>query len=56
MIFVDSDIPTYLLGAAHPHKADAKALVDRAVASGERLVTDVEVLQELCHRYGGATT
>ena len=51
MIFVDSNIPMYLIGAAHPHKTDAQVLLERLVASGERLVTDAEVLQEILHRY-----
>lgn len=51
MIFVDSNIPMYLVGAAHPRKIDAQRLVERALADGERLVTDVEVLQEILHRY-----
>lgn len=41
----------YLVGAAHPHKTDAKRLLDRAVADGEPLVSDAEVLQEILHRY-----
>ncbi|MFO1364296.1 MAG: type II toxin-antitoxin system VapC family toxin [Burkholderiales bacterium] len=51
MIFIDSNIPMYLVGAAHPHKGDAQKLLERAIASGERLVTDAEVLQEILHRY-----
>jgi len=51
VIFVDSNIPMYLVGAAHPHKADAQRLLEAAIAAGERLVTDVEVLQEVLHRY-----
>ena len=51
MILVDSNILMYLVGAAHPHKVDAQRLLESALAAGERLVTDVEVLQELCHRY-----
>jgi uncharacterized protein len=51
VIFVDSNIPMYLVGAAHPHKADAQRLLESAIAAGERLVTDVEVLQEILHRY-----
>ena len=51
MIFVDSNIPMYLVGAAHPHKADAQRLLERCVADEERLVTDAEVLQEILHRY-----
>jgi predicted nucleic acid-binding protein len=51
LIFVDSNIPMYLLGAAHPHKAEAQMHLERLVAAGERLVTDAEVLQEILHRY-----
>jgi predicted nucleic acid-binding protein len=51
VIFVDSNVPMYLAGSPHPHKADAQILLERLVASGERLVTDAEVLQEILHRY-----
>ena len=51
MIFVDSNIPMYLIGAAHPHKAEAQLLLERLIAAGQRLVTDAEVLQEILHRY-----
>ena len=51
MIFLDSNIPMYLVGSAHPHKADAQRLLESAIAAGERLVTDAEVLQEILHRY-----
>ena len=51
MILIDSNLPMYLVGADHPHKADARRLLETAIASGERLVTDVEVLQEILHRY-----
>ena len=51
MIFVDSNIPMYLIGAAHPNKATAHILLESLIAKGERLVTDAEVLQEILHRY-----
>jgi uncharacterized protein len=51
VIFVDSNIPMYLVGASHPHKLDAQRLLESALSTGERLVTDAEVLQEICHRY-----
>ncbi|MDB4983354.1 MAG: vapC13 [Myxococcales bacterium] len=51
MIFVDSNIPMYLVGQPHPHKADARRLIEAALVGGERLVTDAEVLQEILHRY-----
>lgn len=51
MIFVDSNIPMYLVGGPHPHKAGAQTLLERSIAQRERLVTDAEVLQEILHRY-----
>ncbi len=51
MIFVDSNVPMYLVGAPHPHKADAQRLLERLIAERRRLVTDAEVLQEILHRY-----
>lgn len=51
IVFVDSNIPMYLVGAPHAHKRDAQVLLERAVAAGDRLVTDVEVFQEILHRY-----
>ena len=51
MIFVDSNIPMYLIGGPHPHKDDARRLLERCIAERQRLVTDAEVLQEILHRY-----
>jgi hypothetical protein len=51
LIFVDSNIPMYLIGAAHPHKTEAQVILERLIAGGQRLVTDAEVLQEILHRY-----
>ena len=51
MIFIDSNIPMYLVGKPHPHKTEAQVLLERMVALKQRLVTDVEVLQEILHRY-----
>jgi predicted nucleic acid-binding protein len=51
MIFIDSNVPMYLVGAEHPHKIDAQRLIERCIADDERLVTDAEVLQEILHRY-----
>jgi uncharacterized protein len=51
MIFVDSNIPMYLVGAPHPHKDDARRLLERFVAERTPLVTDAEVCQEILHRY-----
>lgn len=51
MIFIDSNIPMYLVGGPHPHKADARRWLEELVSGQERLVTDSEVLQEILHRY-----
>jgi uncharacterized protein len=51
VIFLDSNVLMYLVGAPHPNKDAAIAWLDRAVRQRERLVTDAEVLQEILHRY-----
>ncbi|MCC6617779.1 MAG: type II toxin-antitoxin system VapC family toxin [Chloroflexi bacterium] len=51
MIFVDSNIPMYLVGAAHPNKELARRRIEELIVAGEGLVTDAEVLQEIMHRY-----
>lgn len=51
MIFVDSNIPMYVVGAPHPNKDAALRLLNQFVEAGEHLVSDVEVLQEILHRY-----
>ena len=51
MIFIDSNIPMYLVGGAHDNKDLARRLLERAVVDGERMVTSAEVFQEILHRY-----
>jgi predicted nucleic acid-binding protein len=51
VIFVDSNIPMYLVGADHPNKRAARLRLEQAIVASEPLATDVEVLQELLHRY-----
>ncbi len=51
MIFIDSNIPMYLVGADHPHKHDSRRLLRQLAEARERLVTDAEVFQEILHRY-----
>ena len=51
MILVDSNIPMYLVGAPHPHKADAQRLLEKLITDRQRLVTDAEVLREILRRY-----
>jgi uncharacterized protein len=51
VIFVDSNVPMYLVVSPHSHKTDAQRLVERLVSDRERLVTDAETLQEILRRY-----
>jgi uncharacterized protein len=51
VIFIDSNIPMYIVGGPHPKKAEAQILVERLAAAGQRLVTNAEVLQEILHRF-----
>lgn len=51
MIFLDSNIPMYLVGGPHPHKDAAQRVLERAVAAGRPLITSAEVFQEILHRY-----
>lgn len=51
VVFVDSNIPMYLVGGDHPNRATATQLVSNAAVAGHKLVTDAEVLQEILHRY-----
>jgi uncharacterized protein len=52
VILVDSNVPMYLVGAPHIHKADAQRILEKFVSERQRLVTDAEVLQEILHRFG----
>lgn len=51
MIFIDSNIPMYLVGSPHPNKTQAQHLLETLTTQRQRLVTDGEVLQEILHRY-----
>lgn len=54
MIFVDANIPMYLVGGEHPHKLDAQQVLGRLAGERRHLVTSSEVLQEIMHRYVSA--
>lgn len=51
MIFIDSNIPMYLVGAPHPNKLLVQQGLKACIVHDEQLVTDVEVFQEILHRY-----
>lgn len=42
----------YLVGAPHPNKTTIQHILESCISSNIRLVTDVEVFQEILHRYG----
>jgi hypothetical protein len=54
LIFVDANIPMYLVGRPHPHKLDAQVTVERLIGERQQLVTSSEVFQEVMHRYVSA--
>ncbi len=51
MIFIDSNVPMYLVGAPHANKIAAEHTLATLIARQEKLVSDAEVLQEILHRY-----
>ena len=42
MVFIDANVPMYLVGTAHPHKVDAQRRLETLVTQRTRLVTDAE--------------
>jgi predicted nucleic acid-binding protein len=51
VIYVDSNVPMYLVGAAHPNKDRVVELVSQLLTAREVLVTSAETFQEILHRY-----
>ena len=51
MIFIDSNVPMYMVGSPHPNRDRALELVRQLAQQQEILVTSVEVYQEILHRY-----
>ncbi len=51
MIFVDANVPMYLVGRPHPRKLDAQFTLERLAGEHRQLVTSSEVFQELLYRY-----
>lgn len=50
IVLVETTVPMYLIGGPHVNKGRAETALREAVQRGDRLVTDAEVLQEICHR------
>lgn len=53
MIFVDSNVPMYVAGGAHPLREPALRFMERVRAGEVEACTSAEVLQEILHRYAG---
>jgi predicted nucleic acid-binding protein len=51
VIFVDSNIPMYLVGNPHSNRDRALVTLDRLTGNREILVTDTDVCKEILHRY-----
>lgn len=51
MVFVDSNIPMYIVGVNHPNKDRCIKLLETLTRSQEIFVTNAEVYQEIIHRY-----
>ncbi len=51
MVFIDSNVPMYLIGSPHPLKERCLVVLQDLINARRRLVTSAEVLQEICHRY-----
>ncbi len=51
MIFVDANVPMYLIGRDHPHKVDAQSIIERFAGERRRLVTSSEIFQEILNRF-----
>jgi len=51
VIFIDSNVPMYLVGHDDTRRVQAQRLLERAVIDRESLATDAEVFQEILHRY-----
>lgn len=51
MIFVDSNIPMYLVGADDRRRVEVRQLLESLILDRRKLVTSAEVLQEILHRY-----
>lgn len=51
MIFVDTSVLIYAVGAEHPHRAEAREFFRHSVREELTLVTSAKVLQELVDAY-----
>jgi predicted nucleic acid-binding protein len=50
-VFIDSNIPMYVAGTAHAHRAPARRFLERVRHGDLEACTSTEVLQEILYRY-----
>ncbi len=50
-IFIDANVPIYASGRPHPNKEPCARILMMVAVRPQSFFTDVEVLQELLHRY-----
>lgn len=50
-VFLDSNLPMYVAGGAHPNRPLAKAVLERVRNGSLDACTSTEVLQEILYRY-----
>ena len=50
-VFIDSNIPMYVAGSEHPHRAPARRFLSKVQRGDIEGCTSVEVLQEILYRY-----
>lgn len=51
LVFVDANIPMYAAGVEHPLKQPCVAMLEAIAKGSLGAVTNVEVVQEILHRY-----
>ena len=51
MIFIDSNVPMYVVSAPHANRDRAISILNTLARDEEHLITGVEVYQEILHRY-----
>ena len=52
--FVDANVPIYAVGREHPYREPCARFLSLVAAHPRAFITNVEVLQELMHRYIGS--
>ena len=50
-VFLDANVPIYASGKEHPYRDPCARILQMAAAHPRSFISDVEVLQELMHRY-----